>query len=304
MKTVCDRNIDFIEEPAAVALGNFDGVHLGHRYLLEQMLKTAAVRSLLPVVCTFAPHPEKYYNIKISMISTVRQKMALLEDIGVEVCFQAVFDSVFANLSPENFMAEYIEKRLNAKAVIAGDDFRFGKDRLGDIKLLEGFCEKRGIALFAVPRLETGGNPISSTIIREAAAAGDMEKIPKYLGRHLSCAGTVVYGDKTGQKLGFPTANIELESELTPPDGAYAGYIDIDNIRRTVMLYIGKRPTVANNGTRRFEFHIIDWRGDLYGKYLEVFIAKKIRDDCRFNSADELRAQLERDKTLALGLHY
>ena len=300
MKIVCGKEEYFAEKPTAVALGNFDGLHLGHRYLLERMLETADTHTIIPAVCSFTPHPEKYYGTMVPMISTTGQKTELLKEIGVKLFFQALFDLSFATLPPERFMEEYIEKRLNAKAVIVGDDFRFGKDRQGDISSLEEFCKRRGMILLAVPRLEIDGKPISSTTIREAVASGNMEKVPKYLGRYFSCAGTVIHGDETGRKIGFPTANIDPESELLPPDGIYAGYLDRNGVRHAAMIYVGNRPTVTDSGARRLEAHIIEYSGDLYGEYLEIFIVKKMREDRKFGSVDELRAQLERDKTAVL----
>ncbi|MDR2883749.1 MAG: riboflavin biosynthesis protein RibF [Deferribacteraceae bacterium] len=288
MQVVLDGSI-LATSKTAVCIGNFDGVHLGHASLLQAML----ARGLAPVVCTFLPHPQKYYKKNTPMICTFEQKMALLASAGVEICYNVPFNAELAALEPSVFFREYIEERLHAKAVIVGSDFRFGKGRTGDSVLLKRLCLERNIECIVVPQLEHGGVQISSTVIRNIVLAGDVAEVPNYLGRYYSCVGEVVAGDQMGRTIGFPTANLKLLSELLPPEGVYSGYTYVDGKRYTAMIYRGTRPEVGE----RFEVHLVDYSGrELYGDTLEVFIVQKIRDCMKFSSLEELKEQLERDK--------
>jgi riboflavin kinase/FMN adenylyltransferase len=288
--------------PAAVALGNFDGVHLGHVYLLQYTRSIAKSKNLEPMAFTFAPHPHRYYGHDVPMICTHDQKTIIMEQAGVKI-FLAAFDDKFAALDPEMFMSEYITRHLNAKAVIVGDDFRFGANRAGDVNTLRNYCEANGIECHILPKLALGDTPISSTLIRGLVAKGDMAEVLKYLGRYYSCIGKVVQGDGKGTKIGFPTANLSLFSELLPPDGAYAGFLYIDGQQYKAMVYTGMRPTIDSARERRFEVHILDLEHkSLYGLVLEVYIVQKIRGCVKFNSIDELKKQLEKDRRVIISI--
>jgi riboflavin kinase/FMN adenylyltransferase len=194
-------------------------------------------------------------------------------------------------------MSEYIEKRLNTKAVFVGSDFRFGAGRAGDVDMLRNYCEERGVECHIISKLSLGGTEISSTVIRKLVEQGEISELPQYLGRYYSCIGEVVKGDGQGNIIGFPTANLNLFSELLPPDGVYAGYLLIDELRYVAMIYIGLRPTVNTAEERRFEVHILGLEGkSLYGHTLEVYIVQKIREDIKFSGMEELKKQLAKDR--------
>lgn len=285
----------------SVALGNFDGVHLGHQLLLEYTKRLAGKLGAIPAVCTFKPHPERFYGKRTPLICTMEQKMELLERYGAEVCFLTAFNKAFSELSPEEFMQKHIIERMNAKAVVVGSDFRFAKNREGDAQMLKKFCDSRKVECEVVQRLTEGGEPISSTRVRERLAEGRVDIIPDLLGRYISFSGVIVRGDRIGSTIGFPTANLQLENELLPPDGVYAGYTFVSGKMYAAMSYLGTRPTVSNANERRFEVNIIDYEGgDMYGKKLEVFLTKQIRGGQKFSGLEELKEQLTLDKQSTL----
>lgn len=304
MLTLFDDGFNGLDMPSAVALGNFDGVHLGHKHLISQMLGMSMEMGVVPTVCTFSPHPEKYYGSNTPMISTQEQKLSIFSSMGVRCCFIAKFDAKFAALEPTVFLEKYLVERLQARAVIVGDDYHFGKNRAGNTTVMKQFCGAYGIALHVIPRIEYKGTIISSSLIRKLVAERRLDEIPHYLGRYISCIGEVIHGDKLGAKLGFPTANLRLDSELTPPNGVYAGYVMMRGFKKPALIYSGKRPTITNkDGEQRFEVNIINENlGDLYGEHLEVFITNFLRGEEKFASTDLLKEAMENDRQAALSI--
>ena len=276
--TVARRPGDLERRPRAVAIGTFDGVHAGHRAVVQ-----AAVDSRLsPTVVTFYPHPRRVLGGSVELLSTLERRLELLAGCGVEDVLVVEFTPEVAGLEPEVFARDYL-LALGAELVVAGEGFRFGRGRAGDLALLRELgLEARQVPLVA---------GVSSTRIRELAHAGDVECAAPLLGRPLEVDGTVVGGDRRGTTLGFPTANLELEPELlVPADGVYAGAVG----DRRAAVSIG--PNVHYGGTeRKIEAYLLDWSGDLYGDRLVVELWRRLRGQQSFAGEQELVDQIACD---------
>lgn len=264
-------------QSTAVAIGNFDGVHLGHQALLKNA----------DTVLTFEPYPQAYFHPerKMPRLTTLREKLKLFESFGIKKVYALPFDKKFSLLSPENFIT-----MLRTQKIIVGEDFRFGFQRTGDAELLGQY-----IPTEIIQPVLYEGLKISSTRVREALANSDLDVVKKLLGRNYSMIGRVVKGAGRGRQLGFHTANILLHKRLPPLRGVYA--VKINKILRGVAN-IGSRPTV--DGTREFlETHIFDFDQDIYGKYIEVEFIAKLRDEKKFESLNALQEQIKLDIQLA-----
>ncbi len=273
------RQVDQLEPKArAVALGTFDGVHLGHRRVLDATL--AAGRT--PTVVTFDPHPREALGYGVELLVPLARRLELLAEAGIEETLVVDFDLELAQLPPEAF-AERILRPLGAEVVLAGSNFRFGRGRAGDLALLEGL----GFDARPVPLVDG----VSSTRIRDFLRGGEIERAAKLLGRPPEIAGTVVAGDARGGTLGFPTANLRPESGvLVPGYGIYAGAAD----GRRAAISIGTNPHYGG-GERRIEAFLLDFAGDLYGERLRLELWQRLRDEQAFESEAELVAQIDRD---------
>ena len=273
------RQVDQLEPKArAVALGTFDGVHLGHRRVLDATL--AAGRT--PTVVTFDPHPREALGYGVELLVPLERRLELLAEAGIEETLVVDFDLELAQLPPEAF-AERILRPLGAEVVLAGSNFRFGRGRAGDLALLEGL----GFDARPVPLVDG----VSSTRIRDLLRGGEIERAAKLLGRPPEIAGTVVAGDARGGTLGFPTANLRPEpGVLVPGYGIYAGAAD----GRRAAISIGTNPHYGG-GERRIEAFLLDFAGDLYGERLRLELWQRLRDEQAFESEAELVAQIDRD---------
>ena len=273
------RQVDQLEPKArAVALGTFDGVHLGHRRVLDATL--AAGRT--PTVVTFDPHPREALGYGVELLVPLARRLELLAEAGIEETLVVDFDLELAQLPPEAF-AERILRPIGAEVVLAGSNFRFGRGRAGDLALLEGL----GFDARPVPLVDG----VSSTRIRDFLRGGEIERAAKLLGRPPEIAGTVVAGDARGGTLGFPTANLRPESGvLVPGYGIYAGAAD----GRRAAISIGTNPHYGG-GERRIEAFLLDFAGDLYGERLRLELWQRLRDEQAFESEAELVAQIDRD---------
>jgi riboflavin kinase / FMN adenylyltransferase len=269
------------ELPAArrsVALGTFDGVHLGHVRVIEAARKAG----LRTTVVTFHPHPRAVLGGHVELLATLERRLELLEGAGVEDVLVLHFDERLAALSPEGF-AEGILRGVGAETVVAGETFRFGRGREGDLEQLE----RLGFDVRRVPLAEN----VSSSLIRQLVHAGDLERAARVLGRPPEVEGIVVRGDGRGRELGFPTANLDVPADLlVPPDGVYAGWAG----GRRAAVSIGTNPHF-DGVERRVEAHLLDFDADLYGERLVVELWSPIRDQRRFDSLDELVAAIGDD---------
>jgi riboflavin kinase/FMN adenylyltransferase len=267
-------------EPArrAVALGTFDGVHLGHR----RVLAAAQAAGLRPAVVTFEPHPRHVLGAPVQLLTTTDRRLELLDELGIEDVLLLHFDQELATLSPEAF-AESVLRAAGAEVVAAGEGFRFGHGRSGDLDLLERLG-------FDVRRVPLVGN-VSSSHIRRLVAAGDVEAAAKLLGRPVEVEGTVVHGHHRGGELGFPTANLDVPTDLlVPTDGVYAG----SALGHRAAVSIGTNPHYSGT-ERRVEAYVLDYEGDLYEQRLVVELWERLRDQAAFESEAELVAAIDDD---------
>ncbi len=291
----------------AVAIGNFDGVHRGHQYVLNDALRDASKEGEKVVVLTFDPHPARTLGrAEPPTLTTLARKAELLVRLGVDQVLVKTFDDAFAGLSPEKFVEELLVSRLCAHTVVVGRNFRFGRARGGDFALLErlGQAHQFTVRCFDLCGDERGA--FSSTRVREALSRGDVADANQVLGRPHAFSGVVVQGAQRGRTIGVPTANVEDVRELVPARGVYAVVVD-EVAEQTLALgrgvmNVGVRPTVDASERRSQEVHLFDLdpaRQDLYGKHLRVHVIERIRDEQKFASLDDLKSQIATDATKA-----
>jgi riboflavin kinase/FMN adenylyltransferase len=277
------RRVDELE-PArrAVALGTFDGVHLGHRRVIEAAQKATGSAGLRTAVVTFDPHPRKVLGAPVQLLTTTERRLELLAELGVEDALLLHFDEEFASLTPEEF-AESVLRASGAEVVAAGEGFRFGHGRSGDLQLLE----RLGFDVHRVPLVES----VSSSHIRKLVSAGEVRQAARLLGRPVEVEGTVVHGHHRGGELGFPTANLDVPADLlVPVDGVYAGAA----LGHRAAISIGTNPHFG--GTElQVEAFVLDYAGDLYAERLVVEVWERLRDQAAFASEAELVAAIDDD---------
>jgi len=297
---------------SAVAIGTFDGVHIGHQRVLERLNAVAAKEKLERVAYAFVFPPRLTVRGKAQGILLPEEaKIRLLEGY-VDRVERASFTDV-SQIAPDAFVRQVLLGRLSARAVVVGENFRFGRDRAGDVSLLRSLCERECSSVIAVPPVVIDGSVVSSTRIRKLISQGRVEEAALLLGRLPILLGRVVHGDRLGRKLGFPTANLTIDTRvLLPGDGIYLVHAFWNGQRSPGLLYIGKRPTI-NESERRCEVYLFGERSnlheqgplrtiDLYGKSMEVHIVQKLRDDRHFEKLAQLQQQIGRDVERARGI--
>lgn len=300
----------FGEVPAdvatAVAIGNFDGVHLGHRALLDRAVRRAAERGARPAVLTFDPHPVRVLapHKAPPLITTPDDKLALLEAAGIELTLAQRFDAAFAALGPVEFAERVLADGLGARWVVVGYDFHFGARRAGDVDTLRDLGDRLGFAVDVIaPQTPDGQHVASSSRIRADIAAGRMEAAAAQLGRPFHIAGPVVDGHKRGRRLGFPTANLHAETELAPATGIYAGWLDWGEGPQPAAVNIGHNPTFGESAPRTVEAHVIDRAGlDLYGRRCRLWLASRLRGEEKYAELSALEAAIAADVAQARAL--
>ena len=286
-----------ISEDTAVCIGNFDGLHLGHRLIISSLKEEAKKLGLKTLILSFCPHPVQFFGGGLKLISTDRKRMSLFESQEVDYLVYLDFNTYLAGLSPEEFFKKILIDELHGKLVLVGNDYRFGAKKSGDINTLHELGLKYGIRTIFIDKVKDSNNiEISSTRIRNLIISGDVYYAGKLLGCPYSLEGIVVHGDKNGRKLGYPTMNIESANQLTAKDGVYAAKVKIFDKIYNSMAYIGERPTIDNNLKRRVEANLFDFNQEVYGSFAEIYLYKYIRDDMKFNTLDELKEQLKKDK--------
>lgn len=282
-----------------MAVGVFDGIHLGHRAVIDCALTRARRSGGTSVVITFHPHPLRVLRPEAAprLLTSTPHKVRILRDLGVEALLVVPFDRSFASTPPEDFVYDLhraAEGRL--QSICVGYEWAFGKDRRGNVDLLSSLGESLGFVVDGIPSVECEGQPVSSTRIRHLVETGDMEGASRLLGRRFTILGTVVEGRHLGSRIGFPTANLSTHNEQFPPDGVYAVEVLYQGRRRPGVANIGRRPTVNEPGAERLlELHLFDLDENLYGQELEVDFHGRIRDEKKFDGLEELQAQIRRD---------
>jgi riboflavin kinase/FMN adenylyltransferase len=291
--------------PTAVTVGNFDGVHRGHRALAAAVVAEARAMGGVAVVLTFDPHPARVLAPERSpaCLTTIAQRAELLEALGVDRLAVLPFTREVGRLEPEAFAADVLSGRLGARVVVVGFNFRFGRGRAGDVARLTELGTGLGFAVRALPPLLHDGSPVSSTRVREALARGAVEAAMELLGAPYFIEGAVVPGLARGRKLGLPTANLDPINELLPGMGVYACRcrVGAEAARRPAVVNIGRRPTFGGDLTL-LEAHLLDFDADLYGVQLRVEFLARLREEQRFPDAASLVRQVQADIVAARGL--
>lgn len=286
--------------PLCLAIGFFDGMHRGHARVIAATRRRADERSGRTWVMTFDPHPAAVLKPDAAprLMTTLAQKLRLIEREGVDGCVVIPFTKALSERSPESFVRMLTENTPQLSGLFVGRNWRFGKDRRGSAAVLRDLARPSGIDVTAVPYSKRHGEPVSSTRIRTAITVGDLDEAAAMLGRPVSVFGTVARGRQVGRELGFPTANIDTGDILLPPYGIYAAYASFgDDTPRPSIVSYGVRPTFLGAGSAPavFEVHVFDFDGELYGAEAEIYLMGRIRDEIAFENADALRTAMVRD---------
>ncbi len=292
-----------------LTIGNFDGIHVGHRAIMKTVIERARALGGESVVLTFDPHPRKVLqpDRAPSLLTTREQKLEALEAIGIDVTILQPFDLEFAKISPEDFVRKIVFERIRPVEVFVGYDFRFGRDRQGSMAALAEIGAGLGISVTVIPEVRIDDLDVNSTRIRELLAAGEVEEAEVLLGRPFTVRSLVLEGDHRGQTLGFPTANLAPENEILPAVGVYAGDFRVlaghASGRREeshpAVINVGRRPTFFESGLLLAEAHLLDFDGDLYGLPVELSFRHRLRSEQKFPGPEELKVQIAADIVLA-----
>jgi riboflavin kinase/FMN adenylyltransferase len=282
------RNTNLEQLPCVVTIGNFDGVHLGHQALLTEVKKRAHDLKLESAVITFEPNPKDYFsqNKPQTRISSLREKIELFNEIKIDRVHIIKFNQEFSNVTANEFISVLI-KQLRVKEIVIGEDFCFGRGREGGIKQLSESSMKLNIK----NKILIDGKRISSTLIRNLLANDKLDEANKYIGRPYSISGKVVHGEKRGRKIGFPTANIHMRHNRPPLKGVFA--VKFQN--HFGVANLGIRPSIKGEKKLQLEVHLLNFSSDLYGQHVSVIFLKKLRDEKKFKSLDELKEQIKLD---------
>ncbi|WP_330205459.1 bifunctional riboflavin kinase/FAD synthetase [Cyanobacterium sp. Dongsha4] len=292
----------------AIALGNFDGVHLGHQEVIKPILKGNIAKNLVPALVTFIPHPQEFFSGQTKKLLTpIKEKAQILDKLGIQELILLPFDRELANLTPLEFVKEVLLEKIKANFVSVGEDFCFGYKRQGKAKDLQSLANQYQIEVNITPEQHFLVNQqnirISSSYIRQSLSEGKVELAKDMLGRNYQIQGKVVEGQKLGRELGFPTANLKIPPEkYLPKQGVYGVKVDIPQQQKydlSAVMNVGKRPTVGGESII-VEVHLLNWQGDLYGQDLVIKLVNFIRPEKKFTSLDELKNQITLDCQLCL----
>lgn len=274
-------------------MGVFDGVHRGHVHILGETVKKARAIGGTGIALTFWPHPQKEDSIYC-----LPHRLRLIAKTGIGVAIVINFNKSFAEIKAQDFIKNILVRRIRARYIYIGKNFRFGKSAKGDIRLLNKFSPIYGFFLKTFSVLKVNNKPISSTYIRNLISKGNLKSAEHLLSRRVSILGTVIKGDSLATRLGYPTANINPHHEILPPSGIYAVKVIFNKKLFNGICYIGSRPTIEMLSAKRIEVHIFNFKKNIYGKYLEIQFIKKLREDKRFTSCQALARQIKKDMSL------
>lgn len=286
-----------------ITIGTFDGVHLGHRAIIHEMKYRAMQQHARSLVITFMPHPREVVGKgPVQYLSTVEERLEIFEQLDVDLTLVMKFTYEFSRISPRTFYNDLVIRYIGVREVVVGHDHTFGRDREGGVKALEEIGNEAGFATVTVPPVTVGGETVSSSAVREHLLHGEVERAGQLLGNAYSLAGKVVAGSSRGEKLGFPTANIELNNvnKLVPASGVYCVRIDRGKDQFYGMLNVGVRPTFERDHLRVIEVHIFDFHENLYNQVLRVHFLRRLRPERKFPSREALITQLNNDKEKCL----
>jgi len=281
-----------------LSIGNFDGLHLGHRAVIRKLVERGKVLGLPVVIMFFEPQPLEYFlgDNAPSRLMRLREKVIEMAKLPVDNLLIVRFNQNFANRDAEQFIEHILINTLNVKHLVIGDDFHFGKARRGNFAMLKEKGRLNGFTVEDTGSFQLGGLRISSTLIRDALVAGDLKGAEKLLGHCYSVCGRIAHGDKLGRTIGYPTANIRMHRKNTPVNGVFAVTMTgIDGLEFEGVANVGTRPTVDGGSKVILETYLFDFNKEIYGRYVEVHFHQKIRDESRFHSLEELKAQIVKD---------
>ena len=306
MKIFIDKNDNLKSARGGVyALGNFDGVHLGHKEIISKVVDISISKNIPSGVLIFDPHPRNYFNPKLDdfILSDIKTRSHLLEKTKLDFLGILKFDDFMSNLSPREFVEEIIKNRVGVSHLIVGYNFRFGKNREGDVKILSKICSEFNIDLTIIKQVKNMELIISSSKIREAIEELDFQKVRKIIGDYWKILGEVIEGDKRGRKIGFPTANILLNNLIKPDFGVYAVKIDYNNDTYDGIANFGVRPTFDKTKSQPIlEVHLFNFSDNLYGKEIVISFVDFIRKEKKFNGLESLKSQIQLDINTAKDL--
>jgi riboflavin kinase / FMN adenylyltransferase len=292
------RTLPAVADAVALTIGNFDGVHLGHQTMLARVTAAARARGLTSCVLTFEPHPREFFapDKAPTRLTSLREKLELLERAGIERVHICRFNFNFAKTGAEEFITRILQQGLAARWILVGEDFRFGARRSGDLTVLRQSQADCGYEVEAMPAVALNGVRVSSTAVREALAAGDLEHAHRLLGRPYRISGRVVHGDGIGRKLDCPTANVLMKHNRPPLAGIFA--VEVHGIAADALpavASLGVRPTVARDARPCLEVHVLDFDRTLYGAHLRIDFLHKFRDEEKYADVDTLKRQIAID---------
>jgi riboflavin kinase/FMN adenylyltransferase len=289
-----------------LAIGVFDGLHVGHQAVIGRALDSARKSSGTAVVVTFDPHPVRVLRPEKAprLLTSTRHKVKLMEKLGVDAVLLLEFTTEFSKTPPEIFIQELVRSANDLQQICVGQEWTFGANRSGSIRLLEELAPKMGFQVASVPPVSINDRVVSSTLIRSAVESGDLEAAAKFLGRDFTILGTVTEGRQLGRRLGFPTANLRAHNELFPPNGVYAAKAWFRETEFGGVVNIGVRPTIENEtGERILELHLFDFDRQIYEEDIEVDFLAYLRPEQKFSGVEELRTQIQRDAEKARGIY-
>jgi riboflavin kinase / FMN adenylyltransferase len=285
--------------PVALTIGNFDGVHLGHRAMLDELARAARRLDVPSCVMVFEPQPREFFapDRAPARLTSLREKLELLSHSGVDRAHVCRFNYAFAQIAAQDFIERVLVGGLGVRWLQVGDDFRFGSRRAGDFEMLKREAPRLGYEVQALPSVMVEGIRVSSTAVRDALAAGDCARAARYLGRPYSISGRVVRGDQLGRTLGYPTANVQLKHNSPPLEGIFV--VEVHGAREGAVrgaASLGVRPTVKAQGAAAvLEVYLFDFNEDIYGRHLRVNFLHKLRDEEKYADLDTLKRQIARD---------
>ena len=285
------------------ALGNFDGVHLGHKEIISKAISIGEKNNIPSGVLIFQPHPRKFFrpNDENFIISDIKTRSYLLENCGLDFLGILDFDKKMSNLTPYEFVDNVINNAIDVSHLIVGYNFKFGKDRSGDVQALTDICKKLKIDLSIIDKVEDDNYIFSSSSVRDCLRKADLKGAKKIIGDYWTVKGEVIKGDQRGRQIGFPTANISMEGWIEPLFGVYAVKVSIDGLLYKGVANLGIRPTFGQSSPL-LEVHLFDYSGDLYGNDIVISFIDFIREEKKFDGIEALKKQIEIDSTKAIEL--
>lgn len=290
-------NKDYVaKEESAIALGNFDGVHLGHRELLKTLVENSKKHNIKSSVLMFTEHTKNLLkNKKQYLLTSNEEKYRIFNEFGIDIVYEIDFDEYIMKMTPEYFVKDFLMDSLKVRGIVVGFDYTFGFKASGNVEILKELTSKNNILLNIIDPVKSDGIALSSTYIRELIKTGEIEKANELLGYSYTIDGIVIHGKKLGNKMGFPTANIDPDVKyVIPKYGVYDSDIIVDGITYKAATNIGKNPTIENEGLR-VEAHILDFKDNIYGKKVALKLIKFLRPEIKFDNVDELFKQIEKD---------